>query len=58
MTKTKSNKQIGSLKRCDKCKSPFEEHHHIHITRQGAYHTSCYKNKLKDKYDNRKENFK
>lgn len=28
--------------RCTKCNSPFEGHHHKHITRDGTFHTSCY----------------
>lgn len=31
---------------CDKCYAPFFDHHHIHITRKGVYHTSCYQNVL------------
>ena len=29
--------------RCSRCNTPFENHHHKHITRKGIFHTACYK---------------
>lgn len=34
------------VSRCTKCKGKFLQHHHIHITRKGIFHTGCY-NKTK-----------
>ncbi len=39
---------------CTKCNTPFEPHHHKHITEKGIYHTSCYK-KLQDKGEVKEE---
>ncbi len=36
-------------KRCSKCKAPFEPHHHRHITRDGQFHTGCYKSDVGEK---------
>lgn len=36
-------KQEGIPKRCTKCNNRFLQNDHIHITRNGAFHTNCYK---------------
>lgn len=28
---------------CIRCNTPFQPHHHRHVTQKGIYHTSCYK---------------
>ena len=36
-------------KRCSKCLNPFEPHHHRHITRDGQFHSGCYKSDVEEK---------
>jgi len=40
LQKTREEKE--ERKRCTNCNTPFEPHHHRHITRDGIYHTGCY----------------